>query len=276
MIYAIFTAFVAIILAYYCGFKKDNYYLITSFLLLTIFLSLGYYWGNDVGRYEERFLYYTSSGISPFNFREYDYVARSEFGFVFINMLCKPLGFWGMRALLFAIENTIILYIIIKHVDKRWYWLAVFVYVFNPNFWVLSSSMMRQWLAICLCLLSADFLSRRKLIWFVVLVMLASTIHQTAFVCFLLLPLYYLSKKYSTGMAFTFVVFLLLFFLFSNYFRDYVVFWINMEDFYTSYDNVTSDVGITAVGRMALFILLLYIAIKQKYREVFFYWVVML
>lgn len=133
-----------------------------AFVLLTAFLSLGYYWGNDVAKYEERFEYYSNSGIALFDFSQYGFIALKEFGFVFINLLCKPIGFWGMRAVLFILENAILYYFIVKHVDRKWYWLAVFIYVFNPNFWVLSSSMMRQWLAICIVVLATDFLSRNK------------------------------------------------------------------------------------------------------------------
>lgn len=277
MIAAFFTAIVAIVLAYIGGFEKKHHYSLTlAFVLLTVFLSLGYYWGNDVEHYEERFLNYTSSGISPFNFSEYDIMARSEFGFVLINLLCKPIGFWGMRAILFSVENAIILYFIIKHVDKKWYWLAVFVYVFNPDFWVLSSSMMRQWLAICLCLLSADFLSRGKIIRYVLLVLLASTIHQTALVCFLFLPLYFVSRKASVGMVVAFVLGLLFLFVFSSYFRDYIELWINVGEVYSVYSNETTGVGITAIGRLIIFIILLYLAIKQHSREAFFNWMVLL
>lgn len=277
MVVAFFTAAIAVFFAYLSGFDKNHCYkLIFAFIILTAFLSLGYYWGNDVERYEERFIYYTSSGISLLDFNDYDYVARGEFGYVLINLLCEPIGFWGMRALLFVVENAIVFYFIVKHVDRKWYWLAVFVYVFNPNFWVLSSSMMRQWLAMCICLLGTDFLSRRKIIWYIALTLLASTIHQTSLVCFLLLPIFFISKKASTNSSVIFIFFWLVFFAVSWFFRDFIIMWIMKEDYYTVYDEVTTNVGITSIGRVIIFILLLYLAIKQQTKDSFFNWTVLL
>ena len=173
MIQAFLVATLAVFLAFLGGReKKHSFFLFLAFVVLTAFLSLGYYWGNDVAKYEERFEFYRDSGISLFEFSQYGILALKELGFVFINLLCKPLGFWGMRALLFIVENAIIYYFIVNHVNRKWYWLAVFIYVFNPSFWVLSSSMMRQWLAICIIVQAVDSLLRNKKLLFVLLVLM--------------------------------------------------------------------------------------------------------
>ena len=276
MIPAFFIALLAVIIALIGGTKKNyNHWLLVSFAILTVFLCLGYYWGSDVERYEQRFLYYADSGITAFDFSEYDYLSRSEFGFVFINLICKPLGYWGMRAVLFFLENAIIYYFIINHVDKKWYWLAVFVYVFNPYFWVLSSSMMRQWLAICLCLLSVEFLLRGKKLFYFITILIASTIHLTALVCLLYLPIYYIAKSRSYNIVFTFLL-VLFYFTFVLFFRDYLILFLNTEDIYTAYTDVTTGVGISSIARLLLYIYILYVAIKQQFKDRLLNWIVVL
>lgn len=277
MIPAFLTALVAVFLAFLSrNEKKHSYFLLLAFVVLTAFLSLGYYWGNDVAKYEERFEYYSNSGIALFDFSQYGFIALKELGFVFINLLCKPIGFWGMRAVLFIIENAILYYFIVRHVDRRWYWLAVFIYVFNPNFWVLSSSMMRQWLAICIVVLSVDFLLRKKNVAFVLLVLLASTVHITALICLAFLPLSMLQRKTTTKTIPFFLLLLFLYYVFSPIFIDSLASFLVEEDFYVGYTSQKGSVGITGIGRMVIYILLLYSALKWGAKEKLLYWIVLL
>ena len=277
MIPAFFTALVAVFLAFLSrNEKKHSYFLLLAFVVLTTFLSLGYYWGNDVAKYEERFEYYSNSGIALFDFSQYGFIALKELGFVFINLLCKPIGFWGMRAVLFIIENAILYYFIVRHVDRKWYWLAVFVYVFNPNFWALSSSMMRQWLAICIVVLSVDFLLRKKNVAFVLLVLLASTVHITALICLVFLPLSLIQKKATQKTIPLFLLFLFFYYIFSPYFIDSLASFLTEEDLYMGYTSQEGSVGITGIGRMAIYIGLLYTAIKSNSKEQLLNWIVLL
>lgn len=278
MISAFIVAVIAVFLSYLNGQKKENnFFLLAAFILLTTFLSLGYYWGNDVATYEERFERYSDSGIALFDFSQYGILAYKELGFVFINILCKPLGFWGMRTVLFVIENAIIYYLITKRVNKKWYWLAVFIYVFNPNFWVLSSSMMRQWLAICIVFLSIDFLLRGKYLKSGLLIFLASTIHLTAIVNLVFIPLFFLQRNSTKAHVFVFLLILFVYYLFSPFFISSLAnFLISEEDYYMVYTSSHGGVGISGVGRLAIYILLLYSAIKYNYKDKLFNWIIML
>ena len=277
MIEAFTVATIAVFLAFLNRReKKHSRFLFLAFVLLTAFLSLGYYWGNDVAKYEERFEYYSNSGIALFDFSQYGFIALKELGFVFINLLCKPIGFWGMRAVLFILENAILYYFIVKHVDRKWYWLAVFVYVFNPNFWVLSSSMMRQWLAICIVVLATDFLLRNKKIAFVLLVLLASTVHITALICLGFLPLYAIQRKPSKNTIGLFLIVLLLYYLLSPIFIDSLATFLVEEDFYMGYTSQKGTVGITGIGRMVIYFALLYTAVGSEQKDKFLNYVVLL
>ncbi len=278
MIPALITAIIAVFLAFLSrNEKKHSYFLLLSFAVLTAFLSLGYYWGNDVATYETWFDGFEKSGIAWWNFSQYDYFTQKEYGFICINLLLKPFGFWGMRAVLFFIENAIVYYFIKTHVNKKWYWLAVFVYVFNPNFWVLSSSMMRQWLAMCVVLLSVMNLEKGKKIRYLLLLILAFSIHFSAIAALAILPIYILQKKNSMQSFVILIVILIGFWLLSPIFIDYVVLFLKAEAFYQlGYMDTHGGIGITSIAFLLIYIFILYCSIKANQQKNLPCWIVVL
>ena len=277
MIAAFVVAIIAVLLAFMCRREKQHsYLLLLSFVILTLFLSLGYYWGNDVVTYEKWFDSFENSGVSWWNFTQYDSFIQTEIGYICINLLCKPLGFWGMRALLFTIENAIIYAFIIRHVERRWYWLAVFIYVFNPNYWVLSSSMMRQWLAICVVMLSVEFLIRNKYIIFTLFVVLAFLFHLSAIICLILLPLSMFQKNATKKTIISFFIFLFFYYLLSPSFINYIGLYLQSEELYMGYTDTHGSFGISSVLIMFIYTIVLYYAVKTKQHDSLFSWIVML
>lgn len=278
MIDALIVALIAVLLALFSRReKKHSYLLLTAFAILTTFLSLGYYWGNDVATYETWYDGFVKSGISWWNFSQYESFTQKEYGFICINLLLKPFGFWGMRAVLFFIENIIIYYFIKSHVNKRWYWFAVFIYVFNPNFWVLSSSMMRQWLAMCVVLLAVMRLEKGKRIQYVILTLLAFSIHFSAIVALVFLPISILQKNNSSQSFYALIIGLIVFWILSPLFIDYVVLFLKAEDFYQlGYMDTHGGVGITSVSFLLINTFILYCSVKYKQQNNLVCWIVIL
>ena len=278
MIDALIVAIIAVILAYIGRReKKHSYLLLAAFAILASFLSLGYYWGNDVSSYEVWYDEFEKSGISWWEFSQYDRFTQKEVGYICINLLCKPLGFWGLRAVLFFLENVIIYLFIVRHVEQRWYWLAVFIYVFNPNFWVLSSSMMRQWLAMCVILLSVMRLEKGKTLQYLILVLIAFSIHFSAGVGLIFLPLSFLQKKNTIGSFAILVVCLIGFWVVSPLFIDYVALFLKAGDFYQiGYMETHGGVGITSVAFLLIYTFILFYSVKAKQRQNLSCWIVML
>lgn len=275
---AFFTAMFAVFLAF-LGRRERNhsYLLLTAFVILTAFLSLGYYWGNDVATYEEWFQGFEKSGIAWWNLSQYENFTQKEYGFVLVNLLCKPLGFWGMRALLFVIENAIIYTFIVKHVERRWYWLAVFIYVFNPNYWVLSSSMMRQWLAICIVILGVMCLEKKKYFYYFLLSLFAFSVHFSALVSLAFWPLSLLQKKNSMSSFVILAASLIVFWILSPIFIDYVVLFLKAEDFYQlGYMDTHGGVGISSVIFLLINTFVLYCSVKYKQQNNLVCWIVIL
>ena len=191
--------------------------------------------------------------------------------------MCKPRGCWWLRAVLFFLENVIIYLFIVRHVEQRWYWLAVFIYVFNPNFWVLSSSMMRQWLAMCVILLSVMRLEKGKTLQYLILVLIAFSIHFSAGVGLIFLPLSFLQKKNTIGSFAILVVCLIGFWVVSPLFIDYVALFLKAGDFYQiGYMETHGGVGITSVAFLLIYTFILFYSVKAKQRQNLSCWIVML
>ena len=277
MIHAFIVAVIAAFLAYLGGREKNHsYLLLLAFTILTLFLSLGYYWGNDVATYERWYEGFESSGIQWWDFSQYESFIQKEYGFICINLLCKPIGFWGMRAVLFILENAIIYFFIKKHIDKKWRWLAVYLYVFNPYFWVLSSSMMRQWLAICIILLSIDRLLEKRYLFFAALVFLASTIHVSASICLVLFPLALFQNNATKKTIVLFFVLLVAYYILSPLFIDYLALYLKTEELYMGYTSTHGSFGITSILLMVIYTIVLYFTVKTKQKDSLLSWIVML
>lgn len=248
MIHAYIVTFLAIILAYMARNESKRKALLWAFILITTFLSLGYMWGNDVYTYERWFWNFNSYKL--FDFDSYEELsAKSEYGFVLINQLCAGIGFWGMRTVLFAFENIVVYLLIKKTVPPNYYWLAVFVYTVNPWFMILGSSMMRQWLAMCIVMLGFLFLEKRRWLWYLILVITASTIHRSSLICVPLVVLPYITFKFKKTSLVWLIPAIAIYFVLSGYIVQYAVGWLMTEEMYTNYTDAiySSGVGILAI-----------------------------
>jgi hypothetical protein len=92
--------------------------------------------------------------------------------------------------------NVIIYRFVKNNVPRKWWGLAVFIYVFNPNLYALSFSMMRQFLAMSIILYSWDYLKKGNSLVPFILCILAATIHNSSFV---FIPFIFLSYFANTN-----------------------------------------------------------------------------
>ena len=185
----ILVCVIAVLCSYWGkGFLK--YGLEWAFGIITVFLSIRYYWGSDYPSYLNMYQGFMNSGISSLDFSGMaDLRERGEIGWTLINLLCRPIGFFGMVAILTVFENWVIYSFIKKNVDKKDYWLSIFIYLFCADYFLVGASMMRQWLAMCIFILAIPSISQGKPLRYFLLVLLMASIHLTSLV---LLPLYFL------------------------------------------------------------------------------------
>lgn len=247
MIEAISISLLATLFAYLARYDKYSQGLKWSFVLITSFLSLSYNWGNDVKSYMESFHYINSFDINILNVSSLSIRGDKEYGWIILNFLCKPIGFFGFRIILFIFENWVIYKLIKENVQKNWYWLAVFIYTFNTSFMILGSSMMRQWLAICIVALAVLVLQKRKklistIISFL-LILLAYTFHKSAIICIPIIFLSFFKYNLNRKCFLAIILFFILWEIFSSKFLSNLFINLLQNDFsdYKYYEQGSSS-----------------------------------
>lgn len=191
MYVAILVGILAMFFAYQESSGKYKNSLKWAFIIITIYLGIRYDFGNDYMNYLNSFYRFQSYHGSLLNIQELkELQGHGDFGWVYLNLLCRPLGFFGMIIFLAILENFIIYDFVKTYVPSTWYPFAIFIYVFNSNIMILGGSMMRQWLAICIFIYAFRFIRDRKPLYYFALAFLAISIHGSARI---LLPLYLLT-----------------------------------------------------------------------------------
>ena len=146
-------------------------------------------WGNDMLNYYLMFQQFNRVDNNLLDLDSIDYRDGKEYGWIILNILCKPIGFFGMQMLLAIFQNYVVCTFIKRNVAPSWYWFATFLYGFGANFMVLSASMMRQSLAMMIFLFASSYIAQKKIIPSILLVLLAASMHQSALIllpfCFL-------------------------------------------------------------------------------------------
>jgi hypothetical protein len=160
--------------------------LFLAFAILFIFLALRYDYGNDYQGYLEGFIEINSyKKVEYFN-REFRY----EAGWVFLCRVFASSGFFCMIGFLALFNSWVYYRLIRKYVPLRYYWMAVFIYVFSPFMMLTHASAMRQSVSIGLFLLAIDFIINKKIFPYLLMIGMASLFHESALV---LLPAYLLA-----------------------------------------------------------------------------------
>lgn len=171
MYIVIITSLIALLLTYLDSIGKANGGMKWGFILVTFLGVIHYNYGNDYMSYYNIYQLITEQEFNVANIMSGE-VFR-EPGWTFINYLFNfPGGFYVMVAVLNIIENIIIYHFIQREVSKEWHTLAVFVYLFSMNYYLMSFSMMRQWFVICVFLGLWQYIKRKKW-WIAIIVLLA-------------------------------------------------------------------------------------------------------
>jgi hypothetical protein len=253
-----------VFLAYLARHKPTEFWLKLSFVLLFFFLALRYDYGNDYDGYLQGFL--DAPQLDTFETTDY-FGGHSHYepGWIFLCLLFKPLGFFAMTAVL-ALFNCIVYYRFIKkYVPPAYYWLAVFLYVYNPGFMLIHSSAMRQSIAISLFLLSIDYLYKKDALRYFLCVSIAASFHASALI---LLPVYLLGLfnwKINTLTAVSLFSLFLLMFVFAKFFLPFLEEFVNSVFPRYGHYNEPGEIatGLGVVFYSALFALVLFYARSQ-------------
>nr|WP_315143954.1 EpsG family protein [uncultured Flavobacterium sp.] len=159
--------------------------LILTFVVLFLFLSIRYDFGNDYISYVNIFKE-ISEGTIKIDFEDSNAI---EIGWVYLCKLFIPFGFYSMVAFLALANCFVFFHFVKKYVPVKYYWISIFIYLFNPFLFLVESSSMRQTTALLLFLYSIEFIINRNFFKFIGIIILASLIHKSAII---LLPTYFI------------------------------------------------------------------------------------
>lgn len=185
MIVVATVSLLALLLTVFDSRKIIDFGLKAGFVMTTILVALHYDYGNDYMMYFNRYTELMSAGYTSQDLLTKDIIRNGEFGWSIINILFMPFGrsgFFLMVAALACLQNWIYYHTIKTYVKREWWWLAIFIYLFVTNIYVLSFSMMRQSLAIALCVLMLRWIYEKKTMLTCVGILLITTIHASVIV----------------------------------------------------------------------------------------------
>lgn len=197
---AIIVSLFAIFLAFMYDRKRIRWGLIGAMCVLTIFTAIRWEWGNDMPTYAKEFEAFGNEKVHFWEYWEFgDMGVRtdrtSEVFWFMINIICQPIGFFGMTIVLSVLQGWVVYRFIKDFVPRGYTYFAIFIYCFNPRILVLGCSMMRQWIAMCAILVSMKYLCEKRLLPFVVFVIFASLFHTSSLFLLVVYAVVYLDRK---------------------------------------------------------------------------------
>ena len=231
-----------------------------GFVIVTILGMIHYDYGNDYMSYYDVYEQVTSYKFDLQGILAGDYYR--EPGWVLLCWFFKPIGgFFMMVAVLNLIQNYIVFNFVKQYVEKRWWTVAVFVYLFATSFYLMSFSMMRQSFALIVFLGMWRYIENRK--WWIPLVVfwLLSFIHSSAII---LIPFAFwgflpVDKGKIVGISYA-IVLLLLWFS-QNFLNDIFAYALTLDDDFSQYadtygsGNNALKIGMGFVVNMIPFVL---------------------
>ena len=229
--------------------RRQKIFFFVAFIQLFLFLGLR---RIDVGVDLQNYIPFLKRVIE-FNYKEL-FTIGFEPGY---NMYCSIImGIFKNEQIFLIITAAITLfgagYFIYK--NSKNYFFSIFIYV-TFQFYIFLFSGLRQAIAISILLLSTKFIKERKVIKFVILVLLAGMFHKSAFI---FLPAYFIAyKKITTKYIVTIIGIGVMLFLL----REHVMIFVTRY-LYTGYDTLDNQGG--GYGLLLLLLILFMAAFYFK------------
>ena len=186
MLVVLLSSIIAIIFAFFDSRGRLRDGMMAGMILATIIAAIRYNYGNDYVSYYNDFTLVGKYSLGDIVFfqekMQYINPAFKDVGAAILYRLCKPVGFFGFVAITSIFQGCIYYQFIKENVARDYYWLAVFVYLFDFNNYVLQMSMIRQALVIALLVWSWHFLRQGKYVVPIVLAAISFTLHKSSIV----------------------------------------------------------------------------------------------
>lgn len=265
----------AVFISFFARFKQTKHALELSFLIIFLFTALRYNYGTDYLSYfnifEEAIEYSSIFSIEFDNF-------NSEPFWIIICYLFKPIGFYGMIMVITAFFCYTYYSLIVKYVPQKYFWLAVFIYVFFYNIMLIQFSAIRQGLSIAIFINSLKYLvDNKKPTKYIFSILIAGFIHSSAFfmLVFVIFFIPKVQKSKSIGYFILLSFFILLLFgqLIYNYIPQFLIVFTGdryIGWFESDIDSMTTIQG-SILWTVLIFIVIIYSRFQSDTIKILFY-----
>ncbi len=166
----------------YLYYKSDytkTEYINLIFAGLWMIFSIEYYTTIDYRVYYENFQFPPKGVWEPL--------------YMLLVMIFKPFGYVFFNACMAAFEMYTLCFMIKKYVDKRWYWLAIVLFIMDPNTVFNFMTVKRQFISMAVVMwIPYVLLSRTdkaRFIYAIILLVIAVNIHSAAYMAILFFAL---------------------------------------------------------------------------------------
>lgn len=186
---------VLLTLAYFAQSRCNSYQIFRValiFLMSFIALRNGYI-ATDHDGYAD---FYSSADAMSFqtfsSFFEYQFNSRDmEFGYLMLNIICKNIGL--SETTFFFVIALLVNGLAVRYVYRLKYPFLSFIGLICANFLFGQANLVRQYIAAVIIFSFIDCLSERKWLKYVLGVLLASTVHLSALLFLVLIPLCFIN-----------------------------------------------------------------------------------
>ena len=208
MYIVVFTSFLAIFLTYLESKKILGGGMKVGFIFLAFLGCIHYDYGNDYMAYLNMY-----KDITKYPFDLEAILSGDTFkepGWVILCYVFKNLGgFFMMVAVLNIVQNILIYKNIKRYVEKKWWPMSVFIYTCFTSLYLMSFSMMRQFLVMVIFFAIWPLIEKKKVVLVAFVLLLCSTIHTSALVLLPFAFLGYIPIYRSKWWALAFICFYL-------------------------------------------------------------------
>lgn len=191
MIVLLTVSLLATFLTFLEGKGKLRNGMLYGFVILMVVISVRDHYGNDFENYLDWFNDILKSNAGPSKILSKDFLYGRDNGWSFLYYLFSPFSFNAFVAFTSIFSSMVFYHFIKNNVQKGRRWLAVFIYLFTFQIFVLDLSMMRHAFAISLFIIAYKYISNGKLLIPFLIILVAMTIHSSAIILF---PFLFISK----------------------------------------------------------------------------------
>ncbi len=162
MYIVIITSLIALFLTYQESVGGNKRGMKVGFILLTVLACIHYDYGNDYMNYYELAKSIESMPFDLMAIMEGEYYRDP--GWVIINVLFNYVGgFFTLVAALSIFQGVVFYRFIKDNVDKKWWWMGMYIYAFTTSFYVLNFSMLRQGFIVAIFLACYPLIRQRSI-----------------------------------------------------------------------------------------------------------------